>query len=111
MPHEVGRFLENNKHDSLYPLYLVALNTGLRRGELPRPCAGIGGKPQGAEAVAFEVKTTLIKDNVTKFLGKLKDFKANCSNFVESRTVYGGVAEGRSRNGPNPRNSPFSIKT
>ncbi len=94
-----GRFMENLVGGNLISLLQ---DRGIKVDDLHKRVKGFRGSKQvaeydlvavnGAEAVAFEVKTTLIKDNVTKFLGQLKDFKANCSSLVESRTVYGGVA-------------------
>ncbi len=94
-----GRFMENLVGGNLISLLQ---DRGIKVDDLHKRVKGFRGGKQvaeydlvavnGAEGVAFEVKTTLIKDNVTKFLGQLKDFKANCSGLVESRTVYGGVA-------------------
>ena len=94
-----GRFMENLVGGNLISLLQ---DKGIKVDDLHKRVKGFRESKQvaeydlvavnGAEAVAFEVKTTLIKDNVTKFLGQLKDFKANCSNLVGNRTVYGGVA-------------------
>ena len=94
-----GRLLENLVGGNLISLLQ---DRGIKVDDLHERVKGFRGGRQvaeyglvaanEAEAVAFEVKTTLIKDNVTKFLGQLKDFKANCSNLVGNRTVYGGVA-------------------
>ncbi len=94
-----GRFMENLVGGNLISLLQ---DRGIKVDDLHKRVKGFRRSKQvaeydlvavnGAEAVAFEVKTTLIKDNVTKFLGQLKDFKANCPGLVESRTVYGGVA-------------------
>ncbi len=94
-----GRLMENLVGGNLISLLQ---DRGIRVDDLHKRVKGFRGGKQvaeydlvavnGTEAVAFEVKTTLIKANVTKFLGQLKDFKANCPGLVESRTVYGGVA-------------------
>lgn len=34
MPEDIKKFLSANRHDDLYELWVVALNTGMRRGEL-----------------------------------------------------------------------------
>ena len=38
LPEQVERFLQANRNDPYYPLYVLALNTGLRRGELLGLC-------------------------------------------------------------------------
>ena len=38
MPEEIKQFLTANRYDPLYPLFVVALNTGMRRGELVGLC-------------------------------------------------------------------------
>ena len=91
MPHEIGRFLENNKHDSLYPLYIVALNTGLRRGELLGLCWDkVNLKERRIEISRirdrYELKNTTktgmiryvpLNDSALKVLKKLSDNKSH----------------------------------
>ncbi len=38
MPHEIEKFLSSNVDHPFYPLFVVALNTGMRRGELAGLC-------------------------------------------------------------------------
>ena len=45
----------------------------------------------GVEIVVVEVKTTLEKDHVGRFIKKLKDFKNKCPEYGE-KTLYGAVA-------------------
>ena len=94
-----GHFMENLVGGNLISLLQ---DRGIKVDDLHKRIKGFRGSKQvaeydlvalnGAEAVVFEVKTTLIKDNVTKFLKQLKDFKVNCSHLAGNRTVYGGIA-------------------
>ena len=94
-----GRFMENLVGGNL--IFLLQ-DRGIKVDDLHKRVKGFRGSKQvaeydlvavnGGQAVVFEVKTTLIKDNVTKFLEQLKDFKANCPILAENRTLYGGVA-------------------
>ena len=94
-----GRFMENLVGGNLISLLQ---ERGIKVDDLHKRIKGFRGSKQvaeydlvalnGAEAVVFEVKTTLIKDNVTKFLKQLKNFKANCPHLAGNRTVYGGIA-------------------
>ncbi len=38
LPHEIEKFLSSNVNDPFYPLFVLALNTGMRRGELAGLC-------------------------------------------------------------------------
>ena len=38
LPHQIQAFLSTNRSDPLYPLFVLALNTGMRRGELLGLC-------------------------------------------------------------------------
>ena len=94
-----GRFMENLVGGNLISLLQ---ERGIKVDDLHKRIKGFRGSKQvaeydlvalnGAEAVVFEVKTTLIKDNVTKFLKQLKNFKVNCPHLAGNRTVYGGIA-------------------
>ena len=93
-----GHFLENLLEDDLVKLLndrgikveevfprLVVKKSGLVTGEYDLVAVN------GEEVVVVEVKTTLEKDDVGRFLKKLAAFKSRVSTYKD-KTIYGAVA-------------------
>ena len=94
-----GHFFENLLVGDLVKLlnkWNIKVDRIIQRFVLKRPDGTISAEYDlmainGKEIVLVEVKTTLSKDDVGRFLKKLKEFKGLCREYKD-KTLYGAVA-------------------
>ncbi len=94
-----GHFLENLLEGDLVKLlnkWNIKVDRIIQRFVLKRPDGTISAEYDlmainGKEIVLVEVKTTLSKDDVGRFLKKLKEFKGLCREYKD-KNLYGAVA-------------------